>query len=139
MTLDSEPTSNDVPDSCQKRLCHPRLQLRGLTEIYSNFENSKAYHYLQGIRNHLDAIIMILTPVRNVHVIQEFYLEKSTSFKEKSTSFKEKSTFFKEKSTSFREKSTSFKEKSTFFLSPRGALIPAQGNYSLRPSVTKPF
>ena len=94
MTPNSDPTSNNVPDSCQERPYHPRLHPRELVEIYSDLENSKAYHYLQDLRNHLDAIILIQTPVRNVHVIQEFNLEKSNSFKGKSTSFKEKSTSF---------------------------------------------
>ena len=75
MTPDSDPTSNDVLDSCQERPCHPRLQPGELNEIYSDFKNFKAYHYLDDLRNHPDATIMFLTPVRNVCVIQDSNLE----------------------------------------------------------------
>ena len=61
----------DVPDSSQEPQCHPRLQPGEVGQTKSDFENSNDYHYLNDLRNHPKCVLMLLTPLRNLHVTQD--------------------------------------------------------------------
>ena len=60
----------EISDSCP---CHQRLKPGELSQIKSDFENSKAYHYLDDLRNQIVWFLTFLTPV---HVIKDSNLEK---------------------------------------------------------------
>ena len=59
----------DIPDSCP---CHQRLLPRELSQMKSDFENFKAYHYLDDLRIQTEWFLRFLTPV---HVIKDSNLE----------------------------------------------------------------
>ena len=59
----------DIPDSCP---CHQRLSPIELGQIKLDFENSKAYHYLDDLRTQTEWFLRFLTPV---HVIKDSNLE----------------------------------------------------------------
>ena len=94
-TLEQSWCNHHLPDPCQECPCHPRLHPGELSEIYSDFENSQAYHYLQDLSYVCGQPLSRRSQHHSSRRSQHFFRE--TSFREKSYSFKMKSASLKEK------------------------------------------